>query len=134
MNQRDSLSVVKSWLDAVNCCDVDRLIDLSDPDIEVGGPQGSGQGHQLLREWLERAGLTLRTVGAFVRDDVVVLAQHGLWRSVGTGEVQGRSDVASCFLIREGRVVRFVRYGTLNEALVAAGLDLSDEVADDGRP
>ena len=73
--------VVRRWLDAANRQDVDALLALSDPDIEVVGPRGSARGHQALREWLARAGLALETRRAFSRADVVVLAQHGVWRS-----------------------------------------------------
>jgi hypothetical protein len=127
MQHEGSLAVVRAWQDAANRRDVDRLVELSDPDIEVIGPRGSGKGHQLLCDWLRRAGLTLETRRAFVRGNVVVAAQHGVWRSVESGDVTGEADVASLFRVDRQRVVQFARYDSLDEALKAAGLNDQDE-------
>ena len=126
--QRDSpLAIVQSWQDAANARDVDRLLDLSNPDIEMIGPRGSGPGHQMLRDWIGRAGLRLETRRVFVRGDAVVLAQHGVWRSVETGEVTGEADLASRFRVHGQCVVQFARHDSLDAALADAGLDYSDE-------
>lgn len=128
MQQADAVAVVQAWQAAANGQDGDRLIDLSDPNIEIVGPRGSGFGALLLREWLARAGLTLETQRIFARDQVVVVAQHGVWRSVETGEVQGEADLASRFRVVDGRVVQFARHDQLDQALEAAGLDPADEL------
>lgn len=130
MQQTDAVAVVQAWQAAANQQDGDRLVELSDPNIEIVGPRGSGFGAQLLREWLGRAGLTLETQRIFVRDQVVVVAQHGVWRSVETGEVQGEADLASRFRVADGRVVQFARHDQLDQALEAAGLDATDELVE----
>ena len=121
-------ALVQAWQDAANHQNSDRLIELSAPDIEVIGPRGSGHGYQLLREWLGRAGLHLTTLRAFARDNVVVVAQHGVWRSLETGEVYSEQDLASRFRIEDQRVVQFARYDNLDVALNEAGLHYSDEI------
>lgn len=128
MQPNDILSAVQAWQAAANAQDVNRLLELSAPDIEVAGPRGSGFGQQLLRDWLARAGLTLTTLRAFVRGNTVVLEQQGVWRAVDTGEVTGDKTLASAFQVNEQhQVARFARFDSLKEALDAAGLDLSDE-------
>ena len=128
--QRDSpLTIVRAWQDAANAQDVARLLELSDPDIEIVGPRGSGHGHQLLRDWLGRAGLALETLRAYARGNVVVLAQHAVWRALETGDVTGEADLASRFRVEGGRVVQFARHDSLDAALAEAGLDHSDESA-----
>lgn len=122
------LTTVQAWLAAANGQDVERLLELSDPNIEIAGPRGTGHGHQLLREWLRRAGAQLVTQRTFTRDQTVVVAQHGVWRSPETGEVIGEADVASLFRVDGGHVVHYARYDQLDEALAKAGLDRSDEV------
>jgi hypothetical protein len=64
----------------------------------------------------------------FVHENVVVVAQRGVWRSVETGEVTGERDLASHFRIDGQRVVQFARYDTLDVALDKAGLHYSDEI------
>lgn len=122
------LALVQAWQDAANRQSSDRLVELSAPDIEVVGPRGSGHGYQLLRDWLGRAGLHLTTLRAFARDNVVVVAQHGVWRSIETGEVTGERDLASRFRIDGQHVVQFARYDNLDVALDEAGLHYSDEI------
>lgn len=129
MRPSDALHVVSAWQEASNAQDVDRLLALSDSNIELVGPRGSGFGHQLLREWLGRAGLMLTTQRAFARASGVVLEQHGIWHAPETGQVIGEKTLASTFVVSDrGQVTRFARYDSLQEALDAAGLDLADEV------
>ena len=122
-------TLVQEWLDAVNQQNSDRLVELSAPDIEVVGPRGSGHGYPLLREWLDRAGLHLTTLRAFARENVVVVAQRGVWRSVEAGEVTGERDLASRFRLDGQRVMQFARYDTLDAALDEAGLHYADEIS-----
>lgn len=125
--QVNPLTVVNAWQQAVNLRDVPRLLELSAPNIEIVGPRGSGFGHQLLSDWVARAGLNLVTLRAFVQSETVILAQHGVWRSVESGEVMGEADLASQFIVSGGRVEKFVRYEGLDEALNKSGLRESDE-------
>lgn len=128
MSSLSPLALVLEWQDAANQQDSDRLAELSTPDIEVVGPRGSGHGRQLLREWLARAGLQLTAVRAFARDDVVVLAQRGVWRSVETGAATGERDLASRFRVDGQQVAQFARYDSLDLALAEAGLQEADEL------
>jgi len=89
------------------------------------GPRGSSFVHQVLRDWLARAGLRLQTLGTFVDGNIVVVEQHGVWRSLETWEVTGEKIVASVFHVDDRHIVRFARYDNLNAALEAAGLDHS---------
>ncbi len=129
MQSESSVALVQMWQDAVNSRDVARLVELSDPDIEVVGPRGSARGHQILRDWLGRAGLRLGTLRVFASGDVVVVAQQAVWRSVETGEVVGEGAIASCFRVAGGRAARFARHDSLEAALAEAGLDRADETA-----
>jgi hypothetical protein len=122
--------VVQAWQEAVNRQDLEGLFQLSDPNIELIGPRGSGWGHGLLREWLGRAGLSLRTLRIFARGEVVVMAQQGLWRSVETGEIMGEQPLASRFRVVNGYVTQFTRYDDLKTALAEAGLGEGDEVVE----
>lgn len=69
------LRVVEAWHKALNDGAVDRLVELSHPEIEIGGPRGTGQGAQLLREWVDRANIRLKLRRIFHHADTVVVEQ-----------------------------------------------------------
>ncbi len=127
MQHKNPLEVVQAWQDAANSRNFERLMEISDPNIEVSGPRGAGHGHQLVREWLIRSGLTFKTLRLFARGDVVVVEQHGVWHSEETGKPTSEADFASHFRVEGGRVAQLARYDTLDVALEKAGLDYSDE-------
>jgi hypothetical protein len=55
-----------------------------------------------------------------------VVAQHGVWRDVATGAVVGEADVATRFVVRQGRVAELERYTDAEAALRAAALTIDD--------
>ena len=124
----DALRVALAWQEAANNQDVEGLLALSDPQIEIVGPRGSAIGHAVLREWLDRAGASFVSYRTFAQDDRIVLAQNGVWRAKGTGEIIGERDVASVFRVAGGRVVQYARYDTIDEALAQADLNAADEI------
>lgn len=128
MEARTPVEIVSQWIEAANSQDIERLIQLSDPNIEISGPRGSGAGHKLLRKWLARAGLTLQTTHTFASGSAVVLEQRGVWRSPESGAVTGEQALASAFRTDERRVVWFGRYDDLASAFAATGLAFSDEL------
>lgn len=122
------IETVQAWQAAANDQDIERLLALSAPDIALIGPRGRGSGHDLLREWVARAGLTLTTRRIFQRGDAVVLAQRGRWRTAA-GDDAGNAEVATRFRVRGGRVAELERYDDLDHALAAAELSAADERA-----
>lgn len=120
--------VVEAWHEALNGGDADRLVELSHPDVEVGGPRGAGQGAQLLREWVRRANIRLAPRRVFHHADTVVVEQRADWRSADTGQVSGSQAVSSVFVVRDHRIARVMRYPDLADALGAANLDESHEI------
>jgi ketosteroid isomerase-like protein len=97
------------------------MVGLCSEDVDLGGPEGSGSGHALLREWFERSGLTL-DLGAFLqRGEVVVVSQEAQWSS-GAGGSAEIETVASVFRVRGGRIVSIHRFDDIDQALVAGGI------------
>ena len=129
--QATPVEIVTAWIAAANAQDVERLLQLSDPQIAIAGPRGASTGHQPLRDWLTRAGLTLETRRAFARANTVVLDQRGVWRTPMSGEISGERVLASLFRTDTDRqrVVYFARFDDLVAALQAADLDATDAIA-----
>jgi ketosteroid isomerase-like protein len=119
------LQTVTAWHEALNSGDVERLVELSHPDVEVGGPRGTAHGAQVLREWVDRANINLRPGRNFRDGDTVVVEQEAEWVSADPGS---RQTVASVFLVHDGLVTSVVRYPGLAEALRAADLDEAREI------
>ena len=118
------IQTVIAWHDALNDGDVERLVALSHPDIEVGGPRGNARGAQILREWVDRAKIRLEPGRTFGEADTVVVEQGAEWQSAEPGVLQ---TVASVFVVSDGLVTSVVRYPDLASALRAANLDMSHE-------
>ena len=111
---------VLAWHDALNSGDVERLLALSHPDVEVGGPRGSAHGARILREWVDRADIRLEPGRTFDEAGTVVVEQGAEWSSADPGNVQ---TVASVFVVSDGLVTSVVRYPELASALRAADFD-----------
>ena len=124
--------VVGDWHAALNAGDADRLVALSHPDVEVGGPRGTGHGAELLREWVARAGIRIEQRRTFHRAETVVVEGEARWRDAETGQTTGDQTVGSVFVVQDGLVSRVVRYPDLASALLAVGLDESYEARPDG--
>jgi hypothetical protein len=121
-------AVVARWQDALNGRDHAEVLALSDGGIEILGPRGTAVGIDVLRRWLEGTSVQLRPFRTFARGARVVVAQRGIWTDPTSGEIIGRSDVASAFEVKDGRVSRYARFDTLEEALAHADLKVSDEL------
>ncbi len=122
-----AIDLVQRWQDAANRQDLALLLELSDPQIEIVGPRGTAQGHEVLAEWVRRAGAQFTIQRIFARADRVVAVQQGVWRSPETGAVIGEAQVASSFRVERGRIARVARYDALEQTLEDAGLTGDDE-------
>ena len=125
--KRDRVEIVRAWHDSVNRGDADALVALSDAEIEVGGPRGSARGSAVLRDWLDRAGIRLEPRRWFASPAELIVEQVATWPAAG-GAVTDPAVLASSFVVEGERVMRTVRYGSLEEALAAAGMSMQDEI------
>jgi hypothetical protein len=125
--------VVAAWHEALNAGDVDRLSDFSHPDVEVGGPHGTGRGAQLLRDWALRSGIRLLPTRVFHDEVRVVVEQEAEWNPAEAGEASSRQTLASVFVVRDSLVTSVSRHPDLAEALLVADLGAQHEVTADHR-
>ncbi len=76
-----AVEVVQQWHDAVNARDIDAALALCADEVGVGGPQGLGHGHDLMRAWLTRSGISLEPQEELVeRDGRVAVHELAQWR------------------------------------------------------
>lgn len=120
------VATVDAWHRRLNAGDIEGLLALVHPDVEVGGPRGASSGLQVFRDWFGRAGVRLAPRRYFHRGAVVVAEEEGVWQAPG-GAAAGSQIVWSLFAVDAGLIARIHRFDSLAEALQAAGLDASDE-------
>ena len=123
-----ALNIVKAWHNALNSGQVDKMVELVRPDVEVGGPRGKTQGAAVVREWFGRANVRLVPLRYFNRAEVVVVEEQGEWIAPDSGQVTGRQAVATVFVVADKRIAAILRYDNLETALREGGLDWPDEV------
>lgn len=114
------IATVLAWHDALNDRDFDTLLRLSSDDIEVGDPNGAGQGHVALRDWAESIGVTAVPGRMYVHDGVVVVEQT-ITAADGT-----TATGASAFRVVRDHVTSVFRHDDLASALAATELTEQD--------
>jgi ketosteroid isomerase-like protein len=128
MRHLDVVAIVQAFHKSLNDRDVPAVLDLATDDVRVGGPRGSGEGRQLIEEWISRSNLTMTPTRWFRAGDTVVVEQQAIWRDPETGAETGSQIVATVFTIEDGLIAGIARYGFLAEAVHSAGMDESNEI------
>jgi SnoaL-like protein len=115
-----ALAVVGLWHKAVNEGDVETLLAMCSPEIEIIGPRGRGKGHDTLRDWMRRAGFAAVPRRWFCGGEGnVVVEQRARWRD-RDGDVTG--VISSAFVVRGGKIASHERFEELQTALTMYGL------------
>ena len=111
-----SMETVAAWHTALNAKDVDGVVALCTDDVEIAGPRGAAHGHDVLRKWVESAGITLEPLRAWPRGDAVVVEQEARWDADPAVH-----EVFTVFTLRGRRIAAIARFDDMEEALEAAG-------------
>jgi ketosteroid isomerase-like protein len=121
-----NLEVVRAFVDAFNAEDLDALVALCDPEVEVQTRSGVVIGHEELREWATRnphGDLHQRLLLDSMREDehrrhvLAFVRREWFWRDAN--EVADAEDIAILATIREGRIVRWQPFEDRDEGLSA---------------
>ena len=63
------------------------------PEVAVGGPQGTGHGHELMRAWLRRSGIRLEPQHPLREvDGRVFVHEHAQWTATKDAPAQAPTD------------------------------------------
>ena len=116
-----TVTLLRDWHQAVSAMDVDRVLALCTPDVELRGPSGTGSGHDLVRDWLGLSGIRLRLRSLTSWHGTFLAEQEATWPR---GDGQAAAPAVACvtvFAVRDGKVSSVARYGTVEEAESARG-------------
>ena len=123
-----SVDVIRRFVDAFNAEDLDALVAVLDPHVEIQARRGLVVGHDEARRWATRnpAGhLHQHLVLDGVRTDghpaVALLRRRWGWKD--DSGVADEHEFAALVTMREGKIARWQPFEDGGEALRAAGLD-----------
>jgi hypothetical protein len=120
---------VRRFFEAFNAEDLEALVAVLDPNVEIQASRGLVEGHAEARAWATRkpsGELHQRLVLDALRDEgrhvIAFGRREWLWRE--NGAVADRHELAIVATIGDdGRIVRWQPFDDPDEALVAAGLE-----------
>jgi ketosteroid isomerase-like protein len=120
--------IVRTFHDHFNAGRTDDVLATATDDVTIGGARGSGQGRNLLEEWVRRKTTTLTPQRWFMQDGLVVVEDLVEWRSRETGNVTDSTKWGMAFTVEDGKIAEIGRYADIGEAVTSSGLDASHEV------
>lgn len=115
MSPRTPAEVVSSWHEAVNAGDVEAAVAWCTEDVEVHGPRGVGNGHDLVRGWLRRSGIRLHPQHELTETDgrfVVHELAHWSTPDAPPEAPTEPTETWCVFTVRDGRLASIARYET----------------------
>ena len=125
---RGPADAVRAFIDAFNAEDLDALIAVLDPEVEIQGRRGLVIGHDETRDWATRrpsGDLHQRLVLDGVRVDghpaVALVRRQWLWKDREEPADEEELGVLVSFA-DDGRITRWQPFDDRTEALRAAGL------------
>jgi ketosteroid isomerase-like protein len=115
-----ALQVVSLWHAALARGDLPTMLGTLAEDVELLGPRGTTRGHAAFRDWFAKAGFTAMPKRRFCGGlGHVVVEQAAKWRE-RDGEIAG--TIASAFVVRNQKIVKYERFDELQAALTMYGL------------
>ncbi|WP_150238005.1 nuclear transport factor 2 family protein [Nocardiopsis quinghaiensis] len=118
---------VRDWHTAVNGRDLTAARAVADPDVRIGGPQGSTRGVEVFLDWIRESGVRLVPVAWHeVDDERVVVEQDATWPGrAGSGSDAAPRRTATLFEVRHGLVTAVLRYDEGVDTALAAARQVS---------
>ena len=126
----DNSATVRALMDAIGRRDIDRLLELTDPEIKwvsffAFAAGGEYHGHDALREYVRDISDAWDVIDPTIEDslalgDLVIAVGHIHYRGRGSG-VDSRWSAGWVFKFREGRVILFRAFSDPEQALEAVG-------------
>jgi limonene-1,2-epoxide hydrolase len=126
----DALAVVHAWARAFNARDLERMLALSAPDIQLGTDERMAHGHEGLRRMLhlQSYGVAQHAypVRYHGRDSTVAVETVLEFRWVDGGELADTAEGVGVFEVSDGRVCGFRPQPDLAAAFRVAGWPKTD--------
>ena len=118
-----TIKIADQWTRKVNERDIKGVLEVSDPHIELVGPRGTAEGHDILEQWIKESGIKMETKGHYAKGNEVICVQKATWENQN-----GHVTIYTFMEIKNGKVHRLGRYDTLDDAFGQCQLSEEDKV------
>ncbi|MCH4827991.1 nuclear transport factor 2 family protein [Planococcus halocryophilus] len=119
----NTINIANQWIEKVNDKNIKAVLEVSDPHIELVGPRGVAEGHDILQKWIEQSGIHMETQDYYAKGDEVICVQKATWE-----HQSGHVTIYTYMQMRNGKVHRLGRYDTLDDAFGECHLSEEDLV------
>ncbi len=124
---QQNLKIVRRWIDGYNRRDMDGLVELTSPDLEVQSVfEFDFRGYEGLRAYFVELDGAYDDFQVVPSDSIdagaaVLMVAHAKWRGKDS-TAEGETPVQIAFWLRDGRVFRVKTFRDRRDALEAVGL------------
>lgn len=123
-----TVEIAEQWVQFSNDKNIEALKKVTSEELKVQGPKGE----KILKlddikNWLERANLQLATFERYLKDDKIVMGQHGTWMNPDN-TIKGQQNVYTLLIVENKKVKELARFNTKEEAFGVSNINESDKI------
>lgn len=123
-----TVEIAEQWVQFSNDKNIEALKKVTSEELKVQGPKGENiLKLDDIKNWLERANLHLATFERYLKDDKIVMGQHGTWMNPDN-TIKGQQNVYTLLIVENKKVKELARFNTKEEAFGVSNINESDKI------
>ncbi|MEB7065834.1 helix-turn-helix domain-containing protein [Mammaliicoccus sciuri] len=123
-----TVEIAEQWVQFSNDKNIEALKKVTSEELKVQGPKGENiLKLDDIKNWLERANLQLATFERYLKDDKIVMGQHGTWMNPDN-TIKGQQNVYTLLIVENKKVKELARSNTKEEAFGVSNINESDKI------
>lgn len=96
-----TVEIAEQWVQFSNDKNIEALKNVTSEELKVQGPKGENiLKLDDIKNWLERANLQLATFERYLKDDKIVMGQHGTWMNPDN-TIKGQQNVYTLLIVEK---------------------------------
>ncbi|MFI3379198.1 helix-turn-helix domain-containing protein [Mammaliicoccus sciuri] len=123
-----TVEIAEQWVQFSNDKNIEALKKVTSEELKVQGPKGENiLKLDDIKNWLERANLQLATFERYLKDDKIIMGQHGTWMNA-ENTIKGQQNVYTLLIVENKKVKELARFNTKEEAFSASNINENDKI------
>ncbi|MGX1434707.1 MULTISPECIES: helix-turn-helix domain-containing protein [Mammaliicoccus] len=123
-----TVEIAEQWVQFSNDKNIEALKKVTSEELKVQGPKGENiLKLDDIKNWLERANLQLATFERYLKDDKIIMGQHGTWMNPDN-TIKGQQNVYTLLIVENKKVKELARFNTKEEAFSVSNINESDKI------